>query len=117
MINIYFITATGQQRTSKIPQKFKYADFLSILEKNFGEYSMKNSRFICMGQELKLKDRCMCKLQKGLIRNGTIILEIIQAKESVQSNQDRLMIAEPNIFQNFYILLSILFFLICCIQN
>jgi len=69
---------------------------------------MKNSRFICMGQALKLNDQSTFELQKPLIRNGSIILETVQTKSN---DQDRLIIAKLNI------LLSILFFLICCIQN
>jgi len=117
LINIHFITATGQQIISKISQKFNFIDFLEIVKKNFGEHSMKNSHFICMGQVLKLNDRTTFELQKLLIKNGSIILETIQTKGNAQNDQDQLMIAELNIFQNFYILLSILIFLICCVQN
>ncbi len=90
---------------------------MKIIEKNFGEHSRKNSRFICMDQELKLNDQIMFELQKQLIRNESIILETVQRKGNVQNDQDQLVIAEPNIFQNFYVLLSILFFLIFCIQS
>ena len=78
---------------------------------------MKHSSFICMGQQLQLNDRNTFEIQKQLIRNGSIIFETVQTKESIQNNQDRLVIAEPKIFQDFYVLLSILFFLIYCIRN
>jgi len=113
LIHIYFITINGQQIITEISQNFKFSDFLKIVEKNFGEHAIKNSRFICMGEELKLNNRTMFELQKQMIRNGSIILEILQTK----NNQDQFMIEELNIFQYFYILLPILFFLICCIQS
>jgi hypothetical protein len=111
------MTATGQQIISKIPENFKFADFLEIIEKNFGENAMKNSRFICMGQQLILNDRISFELQKQSIRNGSIILQTIQIKEKVLNNRNLMVIGEANIFTNFYILLPILFFLICCIQS
>lgn len=116
LINIYFITGTEQQITSKISQNINFVAFLSIVPRQFGEHATRNSRFIGMDQKLNLTVRNEFELKNKLIRNGSIIFEYVQTNGNVHNNQYHLMQVESSIFQNFYFLLSILFFLIFCIK-
>lgn len=114
---IYFITYDGQQKACKLPEDFNFFEFSELIEKTFGESALTNSRFICMGQELKLKEKFTFEHQKKMIRNGSIIFENLRKKMNVQNEQDLLTTEETSIFQSFYIIVSLLFMLVFCFSD